>query len=135
MKHDPQGSRRDQTWKVMGRASDPGQSLTWLALEPVTGRTHQLAGALRRNGLAGRRRRIFMATRPASAGRRCICTREIVVPLYKNKRAGPRGGAGAGTYARAADSVRMAGEDANRSFRMTAAETRLRSTPLSKSFL
>ena len=38
MKHDPQGQPAVTTWKVMGRAPP----LTWLALEPLTGRTHQL---------------------------------------------------------------------------------------------
>src|SRR5690349_21851859 len=38
MKPDPQGQPAVTTWQVMGR----GDGLTWLALEPVTGRTHQL---------------------------------------------------------------------------------------------
>src|SRR4030081_1587251 len=37
-KPDPQGQRAITKWKVMGR----GEGLTWLALDPVTGRTHQL---------------------------------------------------------------------------------------------
>jgi tRNA pseudouridine32 synthase/23S rRNA pseudouridine746 synthase len=41
MKPDPKGLPSVTRWKVMGRASaDP--ALAWLALEPVTGRTHQL---------------------------------------------------------------------------------------------
>jgi len=38
MKADPQGLPSVTTWKVMGR----GGGRTWLALEPLTGRTHQL---------------------------------------------------------------------------------------------
>src|SRR5208282_2908868 len=39
MKHDPhQGQPAVTKWRVLGRAA----KLTWLALEPVTGRTHQL---------------------------------------------------------------------------------------------
>ena len=38
MKPDDGGLPSRTTWKVMGR----GDGLTWLALEPVTGRTHQL---------------------------------------------------------------------------------------------
>ena len=38
MKPDPHGAPAVTTWKVLGR----GGSLTWLALEPLTGRTHQL---------------------------------------------------------------------------------------------
>src|SRR5262249_24680849 len=50
-KHDPAGQPAGTTWKGLGGAkhaaapSDPdpaGGSLTWLALEPLTGRTHQL---------------------------------------------------------------------------------------------
>ncbi len=38
MKVDPAGQPALTRWRVLGRA----QGLTWLALEPVTGRTHQL---------------------------------------------------------------------------------------------
>jgi tRNA pseudouridine32 synthase/23S rRNA pseudouridine746 synthase len=38
MKADKSGLPSASTWKVMGR----GPGLTWLALEPLTGRTHQL---------------------------------------------------------------------------------------------
>jgi tRNA pseudouridine32 synthase / 23S rRNA pseudouridine746 synthase len=37
-KPDPEGQTAVTNWKVLGR----GSGLTWLALEPVTGRTHQL---------------------------------------------------------------------------------------------
>jgi tRNA pseudouridine32 synthase / 23S rRNA pseudouridine746 synthase len=40
MKPDPHGLPSVTTWKVLGRA--PIHQLTWLALEPLTGRTHQL---------------------------------------------------------------------------------------------
>src|SRR5437868_12086848 len=39
MKHDPSGQPAVTTWKVMGRSAN---ALTWLVLEPLTGRTHQL---------------------------------------------------------------------------------------------
>ena len=42
MKVDPEGQPSATTWKVMGRADDNGKPITWLALEPLTGRTHQL---------------------------------------------------------------------------------------------
>jgi tRNA pseudouridine32 synthase / 23S rRNA pseudouridine746 synthase len=38
MKPDPHGLPSATTWQVMGRAD----GMTWLALEPLTGRTHQL---------------------------------------------------------------------------------------------
>ena len=37
-KPDPDGQKAITNWKVMGR----GEGLCWLAMEPVTGRTHQL---------------------------------------------------------------------------------------------
>jgi tRNA pseudouridine32 synthase/23S rRNA pseudouridine746 synthase len=37
-KPDPEGQNAVTNWKVLGR----GDGLTWLAMEPVTGRTHQL---------------------------------------------------------------------------------------------
>src|SRR3954452_2378103 len=37
-KPDPEGQKAITNWKVMGRSD----GLTWLAMEPVTGRTHQL---------------------------------------------------------------------------------------------
>jgi tRNA pseudouridine32 synthase/23S rRNA pseudouridine746 synthase len=41
MKHDPDGQPAVTRWTVMG--SCPGETtMTWLALEPLTGRTHQL---------------------------------------------------------------------------------------------
>jgi tRNA pseudouridine32 synthase/23S rRNA pseudouridine746 synthase len=47
MKPDPDGQPATTAWKVMGRSAPPGAvnlngNLTWLALEPLTGRTHQL---------------------------------------------------------------------------------------------
>ena len=46
MKHDPKGQPAVTKWKVLG-SSNSGRGaetkdLTWLALEPLTGRTHQL---------------------------------------------------------------------------------------------
>src|SRR5579862_880990 len=38
MKADPQGQPATTTWTVLGRSA----GLAWLALEPLTGRTHQL---------------------------------------------------------------------------------------------
>src|SRR5437762_6849484 len=48
MRHDPQGQLASTTWQVLGRSVLSGQTqdgdggITWLALEPLTGRTHQL---------------------------------------------------------------------------------------------
>ena len=51
MKPDPHGQPAATAWKVMGRsAASSGASLTWLALEPLTGRTHQLRCTAARAG-------------------------------------------------------------------------------------
>ena len=102
-KPDPDGQKAVTNWKVLGR----GDGLTWLALEPVTGRTHQLrvhcAGQgwpivgdnIYGNGPALRR------AAPASAFPR---DRD---PDFEEQGAGARGRAGAGAYARAAPGVRV----------------------------
>jgi tRNA pseudouridine32 synthase/23S rRNA pseudouridine746 synthase len=41
-KPDPEGQSAITNWKVLGRGGGLTSPLTWLALEPVTGRTHQL---------------------------------------------------------------------------------------------
>src|SRR3984885_12731053 len=45
MKHDPNGQPAVTNWKVLGSFSSPAAvegKISWLALEPLTGRTHQL---------------------------------------------------------------------------------------------
>ncbi len=43
MKVDPLGQKSQTRWRVLGRGVDPeGKPVSWLALEPLTGRTHQL---------------------------------------------------------------------------------------------
>jgi len=43
MKHDPAGLPSQTKWRVLGRGADAASKpVAWLALEPLTGRTHQL---------------------------------------------------------------------------------------------
>ena len=42
MKVDPAGLPSQTRWRVLGRGRQGGKDLAWLALEPITGRTHQL---------------------------------------------------------------------------------------------
>src|SRR4051794_20488939 len=42
MKPDPHGQPSVTEWRVLGRGAMEGKSVAWLALEPLTGRTHQL---------------------------------------------------------------------------------------------
>ena len=86
MKHDPSGQPAVTKWKVMGRNSF-GTALTWLALEPLTGRTHQLrvhcaamAWPIVGDAIYG--------TAPRAGGPPLhLHAREVVVPLYKNRSA------------------------------------------------
>jgi tRNA pseudouridine32 synthase/23S rRNA pseudouridine746 synthase len=81
MKPDPQGQPAITTWTVLGR----GAGLTWLALEPVTGRTHQLRVHSAETGWPIVGDNIY-GTAPRAGGPILhLHAREIVVPLYKNR--------------------------------------------------
>jgi tRNA pseudouridine32 synthase/23S rRNA pseudouridine746 synthase len=80
MKHDPNGLPSQTTWKVMGRAG----GFTWLALEPLTGRTHQLRVHCSEMGFPILGDNIY-GKAPRHAPGMHLHAREIVVPLYKNK--------------------------------------------------
>ena len=88
MKPDPEGQPAVTTWKVLGRGGD----LAWLALEPLTGRTHQLRVHCAEMGFpivgdtiygtqASLRKDAPRTGRPPLH----LHSREIAVPLYKNK--------------------------------------------------
>jgi tRNA pseudouridine32 synthase / 23S rRNA pseudouridine746 synthase len=90
MKHDPSGQPAVTKWKVMGRnrltsaRSDEGTALTWLALEPLTGRTHQLRVHCSALGWPIVGDAIY-GTAPRTGGPPLhLYAREVVVPLYKN---------------------------------------------------
>ena len=86
MKPDPNGQPAHTTWKVMGR----GDGVTWLALEPLTGRTHQLRVHCAEMGWPMVGDNIY-GTAPRTGGPVLhLHSREVVVPLYKNKDAGRR---------------------------------------------
>jgi tRNA pseudouridine32 synthase/23S rRNA pseudouridine746 synthase len=81
MKHDPEGLPSTTTWKVMGRAG--GQ--TWLALEPLTGRTHQLRVHCAAQGWPIVGDNIYgKAPRFGGPGLH-LHARDVAVPLYKNR--------------------------------------------------
>ncbi|MBM3527765.1 MAG: RNA pseudouridine synthase [Alphaproteobacteria bacterium] len=81
MKHDPNGLPSVSTWKVLGRAD----GFTWLALEPLTGRTHQLRVHCAESGWPILGDDIYgKAPRRGGPGLH-LHAREIVVPLYKNR--------------------------------------------------
>jgi tRNA pseudouridine32 synthase/23S rRNA pseudouridine746 synthase len=92
MKPDPTGQPASTTWKVMGRAA----GLTFLALEPLTGRTHQLrvhcaamgwpilGDSIYGTQASLRSLRNEKSPRAGGPGLQ-LHSREIVVPLYKNR--------------------------------------------------
>jgi tRNA pseudouridine32 synthase/23S rRNA pseudouridine746 synthase len=93
MKHDPSGQPAVTKWKVMERNSftsprkDDGTALTWLALEPLTGRTHQLRVHCAAMGWPIVGDAIY-GTAPRAGGPPLhLHARKVVVPLYKNRSA------------------------------------------------
>ena len=95
MKPDPDGQPAVTKWKVMGRSGDA--ELAWLALEPITGRTHQLRVHCAAMGFAifgddiygneasqRRARQIKFVPRADAPGLQ-LHAREVVVPISKNK--------------------------------------------------
>jgi tRNA pseudouridine32 synthase/23S rRNA pseudouridine746 synthase len=83
MKPDPQGQPAMTAWTVMGRSNPPG--LAWLALEPLTGRTHQLRVHCAAMGWPIVGDTIYGNAPRAGGPPLHLHAREIVVPLYKNK--------------------------------------------------
>jgi tRNA pseudouridine32 synthase/23S rRNA pseudouridine746 synthase len=81
MKPDPAGQPAVTTWTVMGRA----EGKSWLALEPLTGRTHQLRVHCAENGWPIVGDTIYGgAPRTGGPGLQLL-SRDVVVPLYKNR--------------------------------------------------
>jgi tRNA pseudouridine32 synthase/23S rRNA pseudouridine746 synthase len=92
-KPDPEGQKAVTNWKVLGR----GDGLAWLALEPVTGRTHQLRVHCAAQGwpIVGdniygtqaslRRLRNEQYIPRVGEPRLHLHSREIVIPISRNK--------------------------------------------------
>jgi len=88
MKHDPAGRPALTTWKVMGQtqaAASNSPRLAWLALEPVTGRTHQLRVHCAAMGWPIVGDSIYGAAPRMQTPGLHLHAREIVVPLYNNR--------------------------------------------------
>jgi tRNA pseudouridine32 synthase/23S rRNA pseudouridine746 synthase len=81
MKPDPHGQPAVTTWKVMGR----GNGRTWLALEPLTGRTHQLRVHCAEKGWPVLGDNIYGSAPRVGGPALHLHSREIVVPISKNK--------------------------------------------------
>lgn len=81
MKPDPKGMPSVTTWKVLGR----GNGLAWLAMEPVTGRTHQLRVHAAESGWPIVGDNIYGKAPREGGPVLHLHSREIVVPISKNK--------------------------------------------------
>jgi len=81
MKPDPNGKPSSTTWKVMGRAA----GVTWLALEPLTGRTHQIRVHCAEMGWPVLGDNIYGRAPRTGGPPLHLHSREIVVPISKNK--------------------------------------------------
>jgi len=92
MKPDPKGLPSVTRWKVLGRSkiSPPphagkGAEVTWLALEPVTGRTHQLRVHCAAMGWPIVGDNIYGRAPRFGGPILHLHARQIVVPMSKNK--------------------------------------------------
>jgi tRNA pseudouridine32 synthase / 23S rRNA pseudouridine746 synthase len=89
VKPDPHGQPAVTTWRVMGRYPSPASrgrdNLTWLALEPLTGRTHQLRVHCSAMGWPVVGDAVY-GTAPRVGGAPLhLHAREVVVPLYPKR--------------------------------------------------
>ena len=81
MKPDPEGKPSISTWKVMGRCDGH----TWLALEPLTGRTHQLRVHCAETGFPILGDPIYGSAPRTGGAPLHLHSRQIIVPISKNK--------------------------------------------------
>jgi tRNA pseudouridine32 synthase/23S rRNA pseudouridine746 synthase len=81
MKADSQGLPSASTWRVMGR----GPGFSWLALEPLTGRTHQLRVHCAEMGWPIVGDTIYGRAPRAGGPSLHLHSREVTVPISKNK--------------------------------------------------
>ena len=81
MKADSHGLPSASTWKIMGR----GPGVTWLALEPLTGRTHQLRVHCAEMGWPVIGDNIYGKAPRAGGPPLHLHSREVTVPISKNK--------------------------------------------------
>ena len=87
MKPDPEGKPASTVWKAMGRFTlqEEGKQLTWLALEPLTGRTHQLRVHCAEMGWPIFGDPIYGSAPRTGGPPLHLHAREITVPISKNK--------------------------------------------------
>lgn len=85
-KPDPNGLPATTNWRVLGRGTDStGHPIAWLALEPLTGRTHQLRVHCAASGFPIIGDPIYGSAPRFGGSNLHLHAREIVLPLSKNK--------------------------------------------------
>jgi tRNA pseudouridine32 synthase / 23S rRNA pseudouridine746 synthase len=85
MKVDPEGQASQTRWRVLGRCRDEGKELCFVALVPLTGRTHQLRVHCAAAGWPILGDPIYGSAYRNDEMRLHLHARSIVIPLYKNK--------------------------------------------------
>jgi tRNA pseudouridine32 synthase/23S rRNA pseudouridine746 synthase len=84
-KPDPDGQSAITKWKILGRGEGSSSPLAWLALEPVTGRTHQLRVHSAAQGWPIVGDNIYGTGPRFGEPRLHLHCRELVIPISKNK--------------------------------------------------
>jgi tRNA pseudouridine32 synthase/23S rRNA pseudouridine746 synthase len=85
MKVDPEGLPSQTRFRVLGRGADKTGPLAWLALEPLTGRTHQLRVHCAASGWPMLGDEIY-GTAPREGGPGLqLHARSITIPLYRKR--------------------------------------------------
>jgi tRNA pseudouridine32 synthase/23S rRNA pseudouridine746 synthase len=83
MKVDPDGQPSQTRWTVAGRGEFSGRRVAWLALEPLTGRTHQLRVHCAAQGWPIVGDGVYGAAPKGGAPGLQLLARRVVVPLSK----------------------------------------------------
>ena len=85
MKVDPLGQPSQTRWRVLGKGEIDGKPIAWLALSPLTGRTHQLRVHSAALGWPIVGDPIYGSGRPGGDPALQLHAREVIVPIQKNK--------------------------------------------------
>lgn len=86
MKVDDDGQESRTRWRVLGRGTDgDGRALSWLALEPLTGRTHQLRVHCSSMGWPILGDTVYGSAPRTGGSMLHLHARDVVVPISKNR--------------------------------------------------
>jgi tRNA pseudouridine32 synthase / 23S rRNA pseudouridine746 synthase len=85
MKVDPAGAPSQTRWRVLGRGDLQGRAVAWLALSPLTGRTHQLRVHSAAKGWPILGDTIYGAAEREGGAPLHLHARRLEIPLAKSK--------------------------------------------------